>query len=116
MTNHSDERAEWARICGGATRITVEASTLGLGERLGELRSDGGTLAEWLELLADVDAAKKRVDGHITKGDGVRRRRLLAADEGGYGCPTERCDRHEPWTPVGGTPRCGLWARPMTEI
>ena len=120
MTHHPDERAEWARICGDARATVLAAETLGFGSRLQDLRRQllqgNGSLAEWRQLLDDVAAAVRRMGGHLTKGDGARRRRLLATDEGGYVCPAGRCDRHEPWTAVGGTPQCGLLTRPMTEI
>ncbi|EWM17857.1 MULTISPECIES: hypothetical protein [unclassified Kutzneria] len=120
MTDHPQERAEWARLCDDARRTTVAAEALGFGSQLRDLRAQllrgNGSLTEWDRLLDDIAAAARRVDGHITKGDGVRRRRLLAADQGGYVCPAGRCDRHEPWTAVAGTPQCGLLSRPMTEI
>ena len=115
MTHHPDERAQWSGICRAARRIAVEADNLGFGDQLRKLRTRPGSLPEWHRLLADIEAAKRDVDGHITKGDNARRRRLLARDEDAYVCPAGRCDRREPWTAVGGTPRCGLLDRPMTE-
>ncbi|MFI9384882.1 hypothetical protein [Kutzneria sp. NPDC052558] len=115
MTFHPDERAQWSGICRDARRIAVAADTLGFGAQLRKLRAQPGSLPEWRRLMADIEAATRGADGHITKGDNVRRRRLLAADEDAYVCPTDRCDRREPWTAVGGTPQCGLLGRPMTE-
>ena len=115
MTHHPDERAQWSGICHDAKWIAVAADTLGFGGQLRKLREQAGSLTEWRMLLADIEAALRAVDGHITKGDNARRRRLLARDEDGYVCPTDRCDRREPWTAVGGAPRCGLLDCAMTE-